>query len=204
MAGTINKGTIVKSGGSGGGGGSQATLNIFKSPTWDLDATGKELNTHLTLGNAVLVFKNGNGPLEEGVGNDFTISGSIITFTTALLSTDKIELINGNISAIDLSPYMLKPTIVTNGDNTGLVVQANKIYKFDYASPLSSLVITSAETSDYESVIYFATSSSFSFTDNANLKWGGGEGVPTFDINTIYCIAIKNGLAEFDKFGTIA
>ena len=99
---TINNQSILGSGNitiQGGGGGSQATLNIFT------DNTGTTLDTHLELGNAVLIFKNGLGPLQSGEGNDYTINGSVITFTVPLKSRDKIEVINGDIDSIDLSPY---------------------------------------------------------------------------------------------------
>ena len=89
-------------------------------------------------------------------------------------------------------------TVVTDADNTDLAIQANRIYKFTNA--LSTLTLTSAEVSDYESMVYFDTSSSITFTDNSTLKWGGGS-IPSLDTNTTYCIAIKNGLAELDKFG---
>lgn len=99
-----------------------------------------------------------------------------------------------------INPNQISKPVVTNGDNTGLAVKANTIYKFD--TPLTTLIITSAEVSDYESVIYFATGNSISFTDNSSLKWGGDGSAPSLETNTIYCIAICNGLAEIDTFGT--
>ena len=157
--------------------------------------TGTTLNTGLALGNSTLVYKNG---LLLQPTQDYTVSGSTITFVTALVSTDKIAVINGNISSIDLSKYIEKPTVITDADNTGLVIQANKIYEF--TNSLTTLTLTSAEVSNLETMIYFTTGNSISFTDNSSLKWGGGS-IPTLDTNTTYCIAIKNGLAEIDKFG---
>lgn len=101
-----------------------------------------------------------------------------------------------------INPNQIDKPVVTNGDNTGLVVKANMIYKFDYSTPLTTLTITSVEVSDYESIIYFATGNSISFTDNSSLKWGGDGSAPALESNTIYCIAICNGLAEIDTFGT--
>ena len=92
-----------------------------------------------------------------------------------------------------------EPTIVIDGDNSNLTIAANTIYKF--TSALTGLVLSGVVTSDYESIIYFCTSSTFSFTDNANLKWGGGT-APTLEANKIYCISIRNRLAEIDSFGT--
>lgn len=83
----------------GGGGGSTATITYFDG------VTGTTLDTQLTLGNAVMVFKN--GVLLQDT-EDYSISGSTITFVTALVSTDKIAVVNGNLSAIDLTPYRKK------------------------------------------------------------------------------------------------
>lgn len=91
------------------------------------------------------------------------------------------------------------PTLVTDGDNTGLTVAGNTIYRFGTA--LTTLTLTSVETSDYESIIYFCTGSSITFIDNSNLKWGSGT-APSLEANTIYCISIRNRLAEIDNFGT--
>ena len=94
----------------------------------------------------------------------------------------------------------LIPTVITDADNTNLQVAANTIYKFTNA--LTSLTLTSVEISDYESVLYFTTGNTINFVDNSNLKWGGDGTAPSLEANTIYCIAICNGLAEIDSFGT--
>jgi hypothetical protein len=59
--------------------------------TYFTNNTGTTLDTQLTLGNNIMIFKNGC-LLEGGSGNDYTISGSVITFTTALETTDKIAV----------------------------------------------------------------------------------------------------------------
>ena len=109
-----------------------------------------------------------------------------------------------NLVETDLEKYSIKPTVITDEDNTGLVIQANKIYKF--ATALTTLTITSAEVSDYESRIYFTTGSGMiTFTDYSSLKWGGDGSAPSgLEANTRYCIAICNGLAEIDTFGTVS
>lgn len=89
--------------------------------------------------------------------------------------------------------------IVTITDTTySLAVVENTIYEFSNA--ITSLTISSAVKSYLESFIYFTTGSSITFTDSSTLKWGGGS-TPSLEANTTYCIAIKNGLAEIDKFG---
>ena len=95
--------------------------------------------------------------------------------------------------------YVPAPTIVTNGNAANLAVAANTIYKFGTA--LTTLNIASVETSDYESIIYFSTDNGIIFTAPNTLKWGGGA-VPSLEANTVYCIAIRNGLAEIDSFGS--
>lgn len=117
-------------------------------------------------------------------------------------TTEYYQWDGDNLVETDLEKYSIKPTVITDGDNTGLVIQANKIYKF--ATALTTLTITSAEVSDYESVIYFTTGGTIAFTDNSNLKWGGDGSAPSLEANTIYCISIRNGLAEYDTFGTVS
>lgn len=195
MSGTMNKGSLIKgSGGSGSGGGSAtATINFFEG------TTGTTLDTQLTLGNAVMVFKNGVllQPTE-----DYTISSSTITFVTALVSTDKIAVINGNLDTIDLTPYLVKPTVLTDETSTSMALAGNTIYKWTNA--LTSLSFASAEVSDLETVLYFTTGGTISFTDSSSLKWGGDGSAPSLEANTIYCISIRNGLAEIDTFGTVS
>ena len=97
------------------------------------------------------------------------------------------------------SGYIPMPTVTTLTNTTyTLTVAENTIYKFSNA--VTSLTISSITVSDLESLIYFTTGSSITFVDNSTLKWGGGS-IPSLDANTIYCIAIKNGHAEIDKFG---
>ena len=180
-------------GGSGGGGSSTATINYFDG------ITGTTLDTQLTLGNAVMVFKN--GVLLEPT-NDYTISGSVITFVTALESTDKIAVINGNLDSIDLTPYLVNPTILTDQTSTSMALAGNTIYK--WTSAITSLSFASAEVSDLETVLYFTTGGTITFTDSSSLKWGGDGSAPSLEANTIYCISIRNGLAEIDTFGTVS
>ena len=194
--GTLNKGSLLKgTGGSGGGGGSStATINFFDG------VTGTTLDTQLTLGNAVMVFKNGVllQPTE-----DYTISGSTITFVTALEATDKIAVVNGNLSAVDLTGYALKPTVLTDETSTSMALQGNTIYKWTNA--ITSLSIASAEVSDYETVLYFTTGTgTITFTVDSSIKWGGGSAPAGLETNTRYCISIRNGLAEIDSFGTVS
>ena len=286
-----SKGLAMNSADNGDGGSATATINYFDG------VTGTTLDTQLTLGNAVMVFKNGVllQPTE-----DYTISGSVITFVTALEATDKIAVINGDLNGIDVSSfqkisnisqdytetsatkypssYALKeglatkqatlttqtaytsqgtstkvpqittnslgqvtgitevnisfpteipsqtgnsgkalttngssvswgsfvpsPTVLTDQTSTSMALAGNTIYK--WTSALTSLSFASVEVSDLETVLYFTTGGTISFSDSSSLKWGGDGSAPSLEANTRYCISIRNGLAEIDTFGTVS
>jgi hypothetical protein len=83
---------------------------------------------------------------------------------------------------------------------------ANRHCRYTFTQPLTSLTITNAILSDdpknvWEIEFQFTTDSTFTFTaaDLAN-KWLGVS-APTFDPNTSYVIAIKNGYATYSKVG---
>lgn len=97
--------------------------------------------------------------------------------------------------------YVPAPTIVNNASSTGMALKGNTIYK--WTAPISSLTIASAEVSDLETRLYFTTDSTITFSDSSSLKWGGDGSAPSgLEANTVYCIAICNGLAEIDTFGS--
>ena len=94
------------------------------------------------------------------------------------------------------------PTVLTDETPTSMALAGNTIYKWTNA--ITSLSIASAEVSDLETRLYFTTGSPITFQDLSNLKWGGDGSAPSLEANTIYCIAICNGLAEIDSFGTVS
>ena len=94
------------------------------------------------------------------------------------------------------------PTTRSDETSTDMALKRNSIYKWTTA--LTSLSFASVEVSDLETVLYFTTGGTISFTDSSSLKWGGDGTAPSLEINTIYCISIRNGLAEIDTFGTTA
>lgn len=137
--------------------------------------------------------------IKKGIGNSG--SGDGTTDYTSLTNKPQINGVelSGNKTSANLG-LVPAPTIVTNGDATGLAVEGNTIYKFGTA--LTSLTISSVETSDYESIIYFTTGAgTIQFTAPNTVRWGGGNVQPQLEPNTVYCIAIRNGLAEIDNFG---
>ena len=193
MSGTLNKGSLVKgTGGSGGGGSSTATINYFDG------ITGTTLDTQLTLGNAVMVFKN--GVLLEPT-NDYTISSSTITFVTALEATDKIAVINGNLDTIDLTPYRTKAETITYTDTSKTIanVEANKNYVF--SNPITSITLTACETSFEETTIEFTTASSgtLAFQDNSGITWVDGSS-PSLNASKSYIIVIFNKIGFVKEY----
>lgn len=81
----------------------------------------------------------------------------------------------------------------------------NKIYR--YTQPLTELTLsgapieTTGSTYRYDTEIQFTTGATFTFTATGFAdKWIGID-APTFDINTTYVIAIKNGYAALGKVG---
>ena len=191
--GTINKGSLVKgAGGSGGGGGSStATINFF-----DITTTTSTLDTQLSLGNAVMVFKN--GVLLQATA-DYTISGSVITFITSLGNGDKIAVINGNLTAIDLTPYKQKAESIEidTASITIANIQPNKNYVFTN-NAITDITLTACETSLEETSIQFTTGSSApTLTVNSGLVWFGG--IPTLLPNTTYVIVIFNKQAFYQE-----
>jgi len=94
------------------------------------------------------------------------------------------------------------PTVLTDQSSTSMALAGNTIYK--WTSALTELSFASVEISDLETVLYFTTGGTVSFTDSSSLKWGGDGSAPSLEANTRYCISIRNGLAEIDTFGTTA
>lgn len=194
MNGTINKGSLVKggNGGSGGGGSSTATINYFEG------TTGTTLDTQLTLGNAVMVFKNGVllQPTE-----DYTISSSTITFVTALVSTDKIAVINGNLDTIDLTLYRTKAETITidTASITISEIKANANYVFSN-NAITDITLTACETSFEETTIEFSTGGSApTLTDNSGITWVDGS-APTLNASKSYIIVIFNKLGFVKEY----
>ena len=147
MAGTLNKGSLIKGTGGSGGGGTSNYNDLSNKPS---------------------------------------INGVSLT---------------GNKTSADLS-LVSAPTVLTDQTSTSMALAKNTIYK--WTSALTSLSFASVEVSDLETVLYFTTGGTISFTDSSALKWGGDGSAPSLEANTIYCISIRNGLAEIDTFGTTA
>lgn len=183
----------LKGKGGSGGGGSQATINFFEG------TTGATLDTELSLGNSVFVFKNGVllQPTE-----DYTISSSVITFVTALVSTDKIAVINGNLSAIDLTPYKLKAQTITidTASITIAEVKANKNYVFS-SNAITDITLTACETSFEETSIEFSTGGTApTLTDNSGITWVDEGATPVLSSNKSYIIVIFNKLGFIREY----
>ena len=112
---------------------------------------------------------------------------------------DTLDGISGNATRLLPQAEVVNVT----GATPEISVSANKNYSFDTA--ITELTITSVETSVLESVLYFTTGAgTISLSAPNTLRWGGGNEQPTLEPNTVYCISIRNGLAEIDTFGTVS
>lgn len=93
---------------------------------------GSTLNVSpLSLSNAVAIERNGQKIYESSGGEtrDYTISGSVITFTLPLIATDRIAVISSNIAPIDLTPYILKSDLkFLNVVETGALTRNGAVY----------------------------------------------------------------------------
>lgn len=72
---------------------------------------------------------------------------------------------------------------------------------FVYTLPLTSLTLTNVSSKTFEQEIQFTTDSTFTFTASGLTGKWLGVSAPTFDPNTSYVIAIKNGYAVCSKVG---
>lgn len=160
--------------------------------------SGTTLNTGLVLGNSVMVFKNG---LLQQVGQDYTISSNTITFTTALVTSDKIAVINGTTLAIDMTNYKQKAEeiVINNTSITIDMILANKNYVFN-SNAITSITLTACETSYEETTIEFSTGATApTLTDNTGIVWVDGS-APTLNANKSYLIVIFNNLGFVKEY----
>lgn len=161
---------------------SVTTLTFFEG------TTGTMLDTQLTLGNAVTVFKN--GMLLQST-EDYTISGSVITFVSALVATDKVAVINGNLSVVNMTDYQKSANVVTIDTAAVTIdeVKGNTNYKLTNSN-ITSITLTACETSEDTTKIDFTTGATApTFTDNSGIEWADGE-TPVFYAYQHYWIVI--------------
>ena len=79
-------------------------------------------------------------------------------------------------------------SVVSGADNTNLDLKGGAIYKFGV---IDELVLSSAEVSDSETIIYFTTDSTITFTDNSGVRWGGGNEQPQLEPEALLLSLIR-------------
>lgn len=125
------------------------------------------------------------------------ITSNVVSISTASTST------NGALTSTDWNTFNGKAAVqqVVNKSVTtdSLALASNTVYK--YSNALTSLTITSIPSDTYEVELQFTTDSSFTFTATPLANKWIGVASPTFDANTSYVIAIKNGYAVLGKVG---
>lgn len=116
------------------------------------------------------------------------------TYTEATATKVTVQQLKTNI----LNGAVLQPNIITDTESTSIELNkilANTIYQY---GTLSSLNITTFDTSYQDSYIYFKTSENgfnFSFS---NANWINLY-EPTFKLNTDYIIHLKNGVCILEQ-----
>ena len=170
----------------------QCTISIFTGNT------GNILDTQLALGNFVRIERNGQA-IYQGLDKDYTISGSVITFIVPLVATDRIAVINGNLTALDLTSYRQVPETITISDATySLDIAPNKDYQFTNAD-LGQLTFNSCANSNLETTITFDATASTSLVDNSGITWVAGS-IPTLTAGKTYLIVIYNKLGFVKEY----
>lgn len=116
------------------------------------------------------------------------------TYTEATATKVTVQQLKNNI----LNGAVLQPNIITDTESTSIELNkilANTIYQY---GTLSSLTITTFDTSYQDSYIYFKTSENgfnFSFS---NANWINLY-EPSFKLNTDYIIHLKNGVCVLEQ-----
>ena len=137
-----------------------------------------------------------------------TISNGVVSISQAASDSD------GYLTSSNWVTFNSKAVTQTMVENTTTTTASiaidtasfyNKVYR--YTQPLTdltltgSLIETTPSTYRYDTEIQFTTGATFTFTATglAN-KWIGID-APSFEVNTNYVIAIKNGYAVLGKVG---
>ena len=114
--------------------------------------------------------------------------GSIYAATYMILGKEYVDQYGVNITTAT-------PTIYIPGGSSVNRYHMNWVC----TQPLTSLTIEATGASRWETEIDFTTDSTFAFTlTGSNLKWLG-DAAPTFEPNTSYVIAVKNGYGVCSK-----
>ena len=169
--------------------------------------------TNSRLSSSGISYYNGVTPIEvyllDTTTKNYLVPSSALSWDSGTDLTDKTEYADKTNGALYLyeNSELVKigssaPTVLTDQTATSMALAGNTIYK--WTSALTSLSFASAEVSDLETVLYFTTGGTIQFQDSSSLKWGGDGTAPSLEANTIYCISIRNGLAEIDTFGTVS
>lgn len=183
---------------------------IISSNSFEVPSILNGINNYVCLGTkkakVYVPFTNGYIYLGETSGDFVTASLSWDSGTSLTDKTEYADKTNGALYLYENTELVKigssAPTVLTDQTATSMALAGNTIYK--WTSALTELSFASVEVSDLETRLYFTTGNSISFTDSSSLKWGGDGTAPSLETNTRYCIAICNGLAEINTFGTTA
>lgn len=144
----------------------------------------------------------------QSASSPLSITSNVLSISIADTSTD------GYLSSTDWNKFSNKAvyqTLTEDTTNTTATIAIdstnfyNKLYRYTQAltelTLTGSLVETAASTYRYETEIQFTTGATFTFTATGLANRWIGINAPSFDSNTTYIIAIKNGYAVLGKVG---
>ena len=134
--------------------------------------------------------------------NTITIAQSSAT-TDGYLSSSDFTKFNSKAVTQSLTEY--DDTVTTGSHALNAAGFYNKIYRYTAALTslelTGSLIETSGSTYRYDTEIQFTTAATFTFTATGLASKWIGVTTPSFEPNTAYVIAIKNGYAVLGKVG---
>ena len=144
----------------------------------------------------------------QSASSPLSITSNALSISAADTSTD------GYLTSTDWNKFnnrAVYQTLSEDTTNTTATIAVdstnfyNKLYRYTQAltelTLTGSLIETSASTYRYETEIQFTTGSTFTFTATGLANRWIGINAPSFDANTTYIIAIKNGYAVLGKVG---
>ncbi len=140
------------------------------------------------------------------VSSNLTASRAVVSGTTgkveaSAVTATELGYLSGVASPIQ-TQFGNKVTVQTiNTDSVNAIVSltpvANNIYKYTVSGGLTSLTINTVPVSDYEIIIYFTSSTSFTFTDSSGCTWIDAD--PTFAVSKSYVVSFLNGIGVWGE-----
>jgi len=141
-----------------------------------------DASSSATGGSGTLVFRAGAGDIRVNSTPPDANSATPKSYVdTALITKVTVQTINTDSSTASVT----------------LTPVANNIYKYTVSGGLTSLTINTVPVSDSEIIIYFTSSTSFTFTDSSGCTWIDAD--PTFAVSKSYVVSFLNGIGVWGE-----